>query len=104
MGCQAMSDEVLAVGIAWKILGLIGGTGLAIIGFFTKRVIADVDKLKAGNSDCKLDLANFKTEVANNYAKDASVQASLARIHDRMEMAFTEIRTDIKKILMEVKK
>ena len=75
---------------------------LSIVGFFTKRVIQDVDKMKQAHSDCKLDLANskldlanFKTEVSDNYVK----QNTLERLHDRID----EVQRDIKTILQRTK-
>lgn len=105
-----MSDDLAAVGTAWKILGIIMGGGMAVIGFFTRRAIGEVDGLKDSverlsdnDKECKLDLANFRTEVATTYAKEASVQLSLARIHDRLEAGFEEIRADIKMLIGKVK-
>lgn len=96
-----MSDEVEAVGILWKAGLSIMGIGGLIIAFFTQRIIGDVDYLKKSDVDAKLDLANFKTEVAKDYAKDQSVQQSLARIHDRLDDGFGELRNDIKALLQK---
>lgn len=50
-----------------------------------ERLGGDVKALQKSDSDCKLDLANFKTEVAKEYAKDTTMQQSLARIHEKIE-------------------
>lgn len=79
-------------------MSVMGVAGL-IIAFFTKRVVMDVDNLKKSDADCKLDLAEFKTRVATDYADKRSTQASLARIHDKMEDGFGTLHQDIKSIL-----
>ncbi len=89
-----MDDNIL-----WKaLLGLLAVV-TAMISFASKKLIGDVEALKKSDAECKLDLANFKTEVATNYAKDATVQSSLSRIHDRID----SISDDIKQILQRVK-
>lgn len=82
----------------WLIKGVMGGL-MAIIAFFTKQVVNDVNRLKEMQQSDKLDLANYKTEVANNYATQNSVQQSLSRIHDRID----DMSGDIKKLLAREK-
>lgn len=77
----------------WLIQGLLAAL-LAIVGFFTKGVIEDVNKMKESDAKCALDLANFKTDVANNYVKEST----LSRIHDRIDT----MQDDIKQILQKV--
>lgn len=64
---------------------------MAIIGFFTKRVIDDVKELKQDSKQCALNLANFKADVAKDYAREVNVQASLNRIHERLDRLPKEI-------------
>jgi hypothetical protein len=87
--------------IDWLTKGLMA-TLMAIIAFFTKQVVADVSKLKEQHKDCQIDLANFKTQVANEYAKETTVQQSLTRIHDRIDY-LTTVAVDIKNFLGKVK-
>lgn len=68
----------------WLIHGILASyTGL--LTWLGKGVYNDVKELKSHQQDCKLDLANFKTEVSKEYSKETSTQASLARIHDQIE-------------------
>jgi hypothetical protein len=99
------------VGWSWKI-GFLSALGL--LRFFTKREINKVDegfrdmKTRVANAEEKnhaneLNLSNFKTHVSETYAKEATMQQSLARIHDRMDEGFTELREDIKNLIGKVK-
>lgn len=95
-----MSEEVEAMGILWKAgLGIMG-----VIGWLMNRSIKRLDKDIESHSSklddhdkqhahCTLELANFKTEVAKEYAKDVTVQQSLGRIHDRIDDVATDIKT-----------
>jgi len=88
----------------------------ALLTWLGKGMYNDVKDLKDHQSDCELSLANFRTEVSKDYAKDITIQASLARVHDKMETRadkasfkelsdeMKEIRTDIKSILKMVGK
>lgn len=71
---------------------------------------SDIRGLQTEHASCKLDLANFKTEVALNYSKEVNTQSSLGRIHDRldtmsetMDTKFDNIQTDLKTIISKVK-
>lgn len=115
-----MADDIPAGVISWVIY-TIGASVVAIMAFLMNRTVSRLDSDMAAHKDrlddhdkqhnnCSLELANFKTEVANNYAKDASVQQSLARIHERidtvnnsMDKGFGELRDDIKKLIGMVK-
>lgn len=101
-----MSDEVQVIGILWKAGLAVMGIGGVIIGFFTKRAIKEVDnlsenvkKLEKSEAACKLDIANFRTEVSDykthvseNYAKDATIQHSLERVYAVMAQGFKDQR------------
>jgi hypothetical protein len=105
-------------------LGVLGATGAGMAAYLNTRVTKSHDDLseQIGKShddlthqiasavekaniaydkakDNALDLANFRTDAAKDFAKEVNVQASLARIHDTMEKGFTEIRTDIKQLI-----
>ena len=64
---------------------------VAIIGFFTRRIVLDVERLKAGSQQCEVNRANFRAEVAKDYARDVNVQSSLSRIHQRLDRLPQEI-------------
>lgn len=104
-----MSDEIYTGLTNWLITSVIG-MGTIIIGWLMNRAIVrldnDLDAHEGRLNDhdkqhttCSLDLERFKTDVANNYAKEVTMQNSLARIHDRID----EVSTDIKTILGKVK-
>lgn len=64
----------------------------AIMSFFmrglVKKIESNSDDLQAARLDIEkanTRLADYKTEVAQTYAKDQSVQQSLARIHQRLD-------------------
>lgn len=83
-----------------------------IITWLGKGVYNDVRNLKDNSHNCTVDLANFRTEVANSYVKELTMQSSLARVHDRIDEAnkssdsnFRDLRSDvneIKNILIKV--
>lgn len=90
------------------------GIGGSLIGWLLARTVSRLDtdmkthavKLEKHDSlhnQCTVDLERFKTEVAKEYAKDSSVQASLSRLYAMMEQGFGEIRGDIKSILEKMK-
>ena len=64
---------------------------MSVIGFFTKRVCDDVKELKKDGKECAVALANFKADVARDYAREVNVQASLNRIHERIDRLPKEI-------------
>lgn len=64
---------------------------MGVIGFFTKRVVDDVAELKKEGSECKVNLANLRAEVARDYAREVNVQSSLNRIHERLDKLPAEI-------------
>jgi hypothetical protein len=79
-------DIELGEGNAWHwIIHGILASYVALLTWLGKGVFNDVQTLKKTDGLCKLELANFKTDVANTYSKDISVQYSLARIHDRLD-------------------
>lgn len=75
-----------------------------VFGWMGRGMYADIKNLQKSDADCKLDLANFKAEVANDYAKQETTQSSLARIHDKMESGFDTLHKDIKTILTTMKR
>ncbi len=104
-----MGNTMIEDAYDWIAKSFIAGC-VAVIAFFTKRVVSDVTELKKDSADCKLNLANYKTEVSNTYSKETSTQASLSRIHDRMDKigedfqsGLHEIRADIKALIAKVK-
>lgn len=90
---------------AWWTITLVG-TGGAMIAWLLNRSISQIDESLGGHDEilsrhtdlhakCSLELSQFKTEVANNYAKEATMQSSLERIHDRID----DVAKDIKQLL-----
>lgn len=93
----------------WILVGLVS-VGCGMICFLMNRAINRLDKDREMHSakldehgdlhkECALSLANFKAEVAGNYAKEITMQQSLARIHDRLDHGFEELRGDIKNLM-----
>lgn len=94
-----MDDSLVLIMLknAWIII-------LGVFGWVGRGMHADIKDLRRSDADCKLELANFKAEVAKDYAKQETTQASLARIHDKMEEGFGELHKDIKNILTIMKR
>lgn len=63
--------------------------------FIGKRFIEDIDAAKKGMVANEIALERYKKDVADTYAKDSSVQQSLGRLHDRIDV----VADDIKEIL-----
>lgn len=81
-----------------RLIATLIAMGIAIIGYFTKRTIDDLDEVSKKTHKLEVDLAEFKLHIANNYAKDATVQQSLGRLHDRMDAIGEDIKLLIKEI------
>lgn len=82
----------------------LGGAVMAALGFHLKRAQHQTDAnvetaIKKGNENA-LELEKYKTHVSEVYAKDATMQQSLARLHERID----DISVDIKTLIREVKK
>ncbi len=65
---------------------------MAIIGYFTKAVVDDVREIKKENADCRLNHANLRTHISENYATKSDLNStrletndSLKRLHDRID-------------------
>jgi hypothetical protein len=119
MAKQAWEGRVLDdVETAKGLWGLLISGAMFVLGLSAKRTLGRVDKIEARGNENHDDLKDFKTEVAKDYAKEASMQLSLARIHDRMDdmvdkatvlklsndigQLRTELQSDIKSILRAV--
>lgn len=94
-----MDEAVLIAMIKW-----VGGITIAAGGWIGRGMHADIKKLKDDAGKCELRIQEFRTHVSENYAKDASVQASLSRIHDRLDEMGNELGRDIKTILTTMKR
>ena len=84
----------------WKVLWgmfVTGATG--VISFFGIRTINGLDDVIKESKQNIVDLERFKTDVATNYVREAS----LARLYQRMDDGFDEIRSDIKALLGKIK-
>lgn len=85
----------------WLFTGAIGAGGSLICWLMNRGINRLYDDMRSheerlDNHDeasrlCELRLADFKTEVARDYSRDANVQASLSRIHDRVDKLPQEI-------------
>jgi hypothetical protein len=80
--------------LEWAFKGLVGAF-FVVGGYLGKGVTDDVRELQKDHYQSELALAAYKLEVERSFAKEVSVQASLGRIHDRMD----EIGDDIKKLI-----
>lgn len=89
-------DDASTLKYLWETLLTIA---LAIIGWFSKRTVETLDKVEEATNNNTLDLAKYKTEVAMLYAKEASVQESLGRVHDRIDDIY-HLSDEIKNILI----
>lgn len=78
------------------------GIGGSLIAWLMNRSIArlDSDMQEHGatlkdherkHAECSLEVERFKTEVHRDFAKDATVQSSLSRIHERLDRLPREI-------------
>lgn len=87
--------------VVWLALTGIGIGGSLIMYLLTRAVnrldkdIEEHDDLLKEHSEkheeCRLELSNFKAEVARDYAKDSTIQNSLARVHQRIDSLPKEI-------------
>lgn len=86
------------VNFIWKALQ--GMVSLLVAGgaWIMKGMHDDIRGLQRESKDCEFELQKFKTDVANTYAKDANVQLTVARLHERLD----EMGGDIKEILKTV--
>lgn len=65
---------------------------MTLIGYMGMGMRTDIGKLKDEHNSCALDLANFKADVASNYANKTDMATlkqenthSLDRIHERLD-------------------
>lgn len=79
-----------------SILGLF----VVVIGWFTK---STVEGIRTDMASVKKDLSEHKLHVSDHYAKEATMQSSLARIHDRIDLASEDINHKIDIISHDVK-
>jgi hypothetical protein len=86
------------------------GIGGSLICWLMNRTISRLDRdmeehgetlkeHKELHGECKLELAQFRTEVHREFAKDATVQHQLARIHERIDRLPKEIIDAIKGLM-----
>lgn len=68
---------------------------MAIIGYFVKKNDAEMNKTQNAQQKTDKELSDFKLHISENYSREANTQASLGRIHDRLD----DLSTDIKKLL-----
>lgn len=84
-----------------SIFTYLGGVVMAALGFHLKRAQHQTDvnveaAIKKGNENA-LELEKYKTHVSEVYAKDVTMQQSLARLHERID----RLPGDIARILKD---
>ncbi|MGE0190250.1 MAG: hypothetical protein AB7Q04_13315 [Steroidobacteraceae bacterium] len=94
-----MSDES-------TVLGLIGTAVMGVVGWFVKGHHERIKGIEDTNVKQRDDLSRFELDAEKRFETKDSVQASLSRIHDRLddhiEMTqgnFNSIQTDLKTII-----
>lgn len=87
--------------------GLIMTGSGGMIAFLTKRTVRRLDHADEEITKMKEDVAKHKIYSANTYAKDTTVQQSLARLHERIDQTAQEnarqiaaLSGDVKQILL----
>jgi hypothetical protein len=116
-----MADDIT---IPIASLGGIGVLITTVIGWFLRSHNERIKKIESDNKErlqkmeddnkanaaaaalVATNLATFQLEAEKRFAKEETMQASLARIHDRLDVTATkdevkEIRDDIKKLLVK---
>lgn len=98
-----MSDGFIGTAIE-----VIGGILVTICGGFVTRHAIRLDKMQADHERINQDLSNYKLDSEKRFAKEETMQASLARIHDRLDLhaaeareASSEIHNDIKTLILK---
>ena len=76
----------------WAFKSLVGLLFI-IGGYLGQGVKSDVRELQQDQAKSSLALAAYMLEVERTFAKDTSVQASLGRIHDRLDEVSDDIKT-----------
>lgn len=89
-------DDTISL-VAWAYKGVLGGATV-LIGYFTKNLLDDMKDSKIQLRQAQNDIAAHKLHVSETYAKDATIQQSLARVHDRMDEGFKELRNELRTI------
>lgn len=70
---------------------------MGAIGYFVKRHDSRMSKLEEETDSNRTDLLEYKLDAEKYFAKDTTVQASLSRVHDRLD----EIGDDIKTLIAQ---
>jgi hypothetical protein len=101
-------DDGKLVEYLWAGVMSVGGAGLTFLSF---RAIKLLDDLRTDVNDASNEIKEHKLYSANTYAKESSVQDSLHRVHDRIDIGnksndenFKELRVDVKSLLTVVSK
>lgn len=80
-------------------VGVIAATG----GYLYKKGDQEIKDARRHSESVKDDLANFKLAVSNDYSKEVNTQASLARLHDRLD-GLGDKMDEIKTLILREKK
>lgn len=101
-----MIDETSLLPYLWAGVVTVGG---GAISFMTNRAVKRLDHTDEELTKIKDAVAKDRTYIANTYAKDATVQQSLARLHERIDQTAQEnarqiaaLSGDVKQILLIV--
>lgn len=97
-------DETSLFQYLWAGVLTIGG---GAISFMTNRAVRRLDHVDEEITKIKDAVAKDRTYIANTYAKDATTQQSLARLHERIDQTAQEsakqiaaLSGDVKQILL----
>lgn len=92
-------------GVAEGVLGLCGIIGSAVVRSHNSRI----EKIEGIQGLTNADLQNFKLDAEKRFAKDETLQSTIARLHDKMEehsdaveRKMDAVQTDIKSILQRL--
>ena len=92
--------------------GILGGAGTimsGIAGYFIRAHNRRIEKIEDEQEKLDKDLSNHKLDAERRYAKEDTLQNSLSRIHNRLDVTASkydidELRADIKTLFKGVPK
>lgn len=72
---------------------VIGAIAVAVLGYFIKGHDDKLKKIEDDGEKNVTELYNFRLEAEKRFAKEETLQASLSRIHDRIDDMGKDIKT-----------
>lgn len=85
--------------LEWAFKGLVGVVVGTVV-YMTKSLHSDIEKLKERQSSQGNDLRDHKLDSEKRYAKEDTLQHTLARMHERIDRVYEGI-DDIKTLLIK---